>query len=401
MEKHNVSRWLVVLVILGVLVGVAGGAVMGGAAGYYVALNRAPAAASAAAAAQPQLASAVSPAQAPATTNLSVTENSAVIDTVQKASPAVVTVISTLAGSSGSGRFQQQPFGPNTPSGIAEGSGVIIDAQGHIVTNQHVIDSAQKIEVVFSDGSRATAKLVGSDSLSDLAVLQVSGKVPAFLSLGDSSALQLGETVIAIGSPLGSYRGSVTVGVVSGVNRSVQGADQEGLIQTDAAINHGNSGGPLLNLAGQVIGINTLVVQNTNNGDIAEGLGFAIPSNIVSAVSKQLIAGGKVQYPFVGVTYQPVTPESASVLNLTVQSGVLVSQVTSGSPASKAGIQQNDVITAIDGVKIDESHSLRSILFQHKPGDKVTMTVLRGSQTLSLQVTLAARPDQTSAGAPG
>ena len=169
---------------------------------------------------------------------------------------------------------------------------MIIDKQGHIVTNAHVVDGARQLDVIFADGTKTSAKLVGADSASDIAVLQVSGSVPGVLSFGDSNAIQLGETVIAIGSPLGSYRGSVTAGVVSGLNRSVQGSGETGLIQTDAAINHGNSGGPLLNLAGQVIGINTLVVQNTNSGDLAEGLGFAIPSNTVSAVVKQLLAQG-------------------------------------------------------------------------------------------------------------
>jgi len=172
---------------------------------------------------------------------------------------------------------------------VAEGSGVIIDAQGHILTNAHVVQGATKLEVVFNDGSTTSAQLVGADATKDIAVLQVSGNVPAYLTLGDSSALQLGETVIAIGSPLGTYSGSVTVGVVSGLDRSVQGASQDHLIQTDAAINSGNSGGPLLNLNGEVIGINTLVVRQTNSGDIAEGLGFAIPSNTLATVVMQIL----------------------------------------------------------------------------------------------------------------
>jgi 2-alkenal reductase len=239
MFKHSISGWLVAIVFLGVLIGVVGGGLMGGVAGYYVALNRAPVLVPAESG---QLAVSNSPSQPPAVTNLTVSEDSAVIDTVKKTEPGVVTVINTLQAQSGRG-FRQ--FGPNSTPSEAEGSGVIIDTQGHIITNAHVVDGASQLDVIFSDGSKVSAKLVGADPVSDIAVLQVSGNIPAVVPMGDSNALQLGETVIAIGSPLGSYRGSVTVGVVSGLNRSVDGTGQESLIQTDAAINHGNSGGPL------------------------------------------------------------------------------------------------------------------------------------------------------------
>ena len=182
----------------------------------------------------------------------------------------------------------------------------------------------------MNDGSKTNAKLIGQDTVSDIAVLQISGTVPAYLPWGNSDALQLGQSVIAIGSALGSYRGSVTTGVVSGLNRSVQGSGQEDLIQTDAAINHGNSGGPLLNLNGEVVGINTLVVANTGTGDIAQGLGFAIPSKTVSAIAQQLMSQGSVQYPFIGISYAEITPESAAVYNLTAQNGALVQDVDSG-----------------------------------------------------------------------
>lgn len=257
---------------------------MGGVAGYYAATNSVPVSLPAATA---QLAVEQLVAPSPASSNLSVTENSAVIDTATKAGPAVVTILNTLQPRS---RRSGRGFGPGGGANLAEGSGIIIDRQGHIVTNAHVVDGAQRLDVIFADGTEVSAKLVGADSSSDVAVLQVSGDVPGVLSFGDSNALQLGETVVAIGSPLGNYRGSVTAGVVSGLNRTVDGTGESGLIQTDAAINHGNSGGPLLNLAGQVIGINTLVVQNTDSGDLAEGLGFAIPSNTVSAVVSRLIS---------------------------------------------------------------------------------------------------------------
>lgn len=391
MFKQTVSGWLVAVVFLGVLVGVVGGGLMGGVAGYYMAFNR-PAAVLTTGTGQ--LALSNSRNQPPVVTNISVSEDSAVIDTVKKTEPGVVTVINTLQAAPSGRRLQ--PFGPNSGPSEAEGSGVIIDSQGHIVTNAHVVDGASQLDVIYSDGSKVSAKLVGADPVSDLAVLQVSGSVPAFIELGDSNALQLGESVIAIGSPLGSYRGSVTLGVVSGLNRSVEGTGQEGLIQTDAAINHGNSGGPLLNLAGQVVGINTLIVQNTNSGDLAQGLGFAIPSSTVSNVVKQLIAKGSIQYPFIGVTYAEVTPQNAAELNLTVQHGVLVQDVTAGSPASEAGIQADDVITAINDTNIDETHSLRSILFTHQSGEQVTLTVVRGGSTLSIKLTLATRADQSN-----
>jgi serine protease Do len=394
MFKNTISGWLIAVVFLGVLVGVVGGGLMGGVTGYYVALNRAPAATPAGTG---SLAVANQPSQPPAAvTNISVSEDSAVIDTVKKTEPGVVTVINTLQAPSAPSGRGFRPFGPNSTPSQAEGSGVIIDSQGHIVTNAHVVDGASQLDVIFSDGTKASAKLVGADPVSDLAVLEVSGKVPAVVPLGDSRALQLGETVIAIGSPLGSYRGSVTVGVVSGLNRSVDGTGQESLIQTDAAINHGNSGGPLLNLAGQVVGINTLIVQNTNSGDIAQGLGFAIPSNTVSQVVQQLIAQGQVTYPFIGITYTEITPQNAAQFNLPVQQGVLVQDVSAGSPASDAGIQVDDVITALDGTKIDESHSLRTILFQHHVGDVVTLSVVRGGSTQSIKVTLTTRPAQSN-----
>lgn len=389
MERRSSSGWIILLLLFGILVGVGGGAVMGGVTGYYVARNQ-PAAITSSG--SPQLTSARTTNPAPAVTNLSVNEDSAIIDTVKTAAPAVVTVMNTLQGQTG-----RQGAGAN----VAEGSGVIIDQQGHIITNSHVVEGARQIDVIFQDGSKTTAQLVGADAVSDLAVLQVNGNVPAYVPLGNSDSLQLGETVIAIGSPLGNYRGSVTVGVVSGLNRSVQGTGQEDLIQTDAAINHGNSGGPLINLAGQIIGINTLVVRDTTLGDVAEGLGFAIPSNTVSRVAQQLMAQGRVDYPFIGISYAEITPQSASAMNLDAQQGALVQQVTPNSAASKAGIQSGDVITALDNSKIDEAHSLRSILFQYKAGDTVTVTVLRDGNTLSLKLTLTSRPAQSNAGAPG
>lgn len=420
MSSHSSSRWLVGLLVLSILLGIVGGGVTGGVVGMYIAANHPTIVLPSANA---ELASAKTPSQPIITSKLSVTEDSAIIDTVNKSEPAVVTIINTMqASTTQRSRGQQNPFGPNqnpfgpnqnpfgpnqNPNGptggaaIAEGSGVIIDNQGHIITNNHVVDGASKLEVVFNDGSKVTAQLVGTDPVSDIALLKVDGNVPASLTLGDSNALQLGETAIAIGSPLGSYRGSVTVGVVSGLNRSVAGSGQENLIQTDAAINHGNSGGPLLNLAGQVVGINTLVVQDTTNGDPAQGLGFAVPSNTVSSVVNQLLAQGKVEYPYIGITYGEITPATAGEFNLSVQQGALVQDVSQNSPASSAGLQSNDIITALENTKIDENHTLRSILFQYKPGDTVNLSVLRNGKSMSVPVTLTSRPAETNVQQPG
>ena len=392
MSERSNSGWLIAIIFLGVLVGIVGGGLMGALMGYYMIVSHAPTAVPVAApvsvpttapTAQPVVVNS-NPGTTPAVTNLTVNSNSAIIDTVKKVEPAVVTVINTLSD-------QSSPFGSSVAP-QASGSGVIIDPQGHIITNNHVVDGAARLDVIFSDGSKSQATLVGTDPVSDLAVIQVRVQVPASVPLGDSNALQLGETVIAIGSPLGSYRGSVTVGVVSGLNRSVEGTSQEGLIQTDAAINHGNSGGPLMNLAGQVIGINTLIVRDTSSGDVAEGLGFSIPSNTVQYVSQQLIAKGKIDYPFIGVQYTDNNPQRAGQLNLSGQTGIVVLQVTPGSPAAQAGLQVNDIILAVDKSKIDENHSLRSILFKYHVGDQVTLQVQRGSKQLSIKIKLVSRP---------
>lgn len=373
------SGWIVIIVILGIMLGVIGGGIMGGLVGMYVARN----AASSVAAPVPQEIKSVSPGQAPIVQNMTVNSASEVIDTVRAVEPAVVTVISNLGGSA---------FGQGNGQAEASGSGVVISQDGHIITNNHVIEGANSVVVIYSDGARADATVVGADPVTDIAVLKVNGKVPAVVSFGDSSALQLGEWVIAIGSPLGNYRGSVTVGVVSGLNRTVQGTSQDGLIQTDAAINHGNSGGPLINLAGQIVGINTLVVRDTPGGDQAEGLGFAVASNTVRSVAEQLIARGRIEYPFIGISYTEVTPQLAAEMNLNSKSGVVVTQITSGSPAQNAGLQARDVVVKINNDEINENNSLRSLLFKYRVGDTVTLTVERGGQSIQMQVTLVKRP---------
>lgn len=329
--------------------------------------------------------------------------DAAVVNVVKKTSPAVVTVINVLQPSSQPNQLQRDPFQfpfPNVPQqpqpqqpAIASGSGVIISNDGYIVTNNHVVDNEQSLAVIYADGSRHEATLVGTDPVMDIAVIRVKDPVPGVASFGDSDALQPGETAIAIGSPLGDFQNSVTVGVVSALNRTVPGSGMEGLVQTDAAINHGNSGGPLINLNGEVIGINTLVVRSDSMaGDQAQGLGFAIPSNTVKDVSQQLIANGKVVYPYLGVSFSEIDPETAALQNLPVQYGALVGQVQPNTPAAQAGLQQNDIITAINGQKLDGTSSLRQLLLKHKPGDTVQLEVLRNGKTITVDVKLGTRP---------
>ena len=245
---------------------------------------------------------------------------------VQKVGPAVVTVVGTVPG-------QNTLFGP-TGSGTVSGSGVFISAQGYILTNNHVVDGTTSLNVVLSDGTQEKATIVGTDLYSDIAVLKADGKVPAVATLGNSDVLLPGETVIAIGSPLGDFKNTVTVGVVSAMGRSIdtgQGYQVENLIQTDAAINQGNSGGPLVDLAGEVIGLNTLIVRNTGTGAVAEGLGFAIPINTAQVVANQIIQYGYLARPFLGVSYQSITPDIANAYNLPVQYGAYVTSVAANS----------------------------------------------------------------------
>jgi 2-alkenal reductase len=304
------------------------------------------------------------------------------------AGPAVVTVVNTMQQTTGRGRFGGQGQAPE-----ALGSGVIIDTQGYIVTNQHVVDNQQSLSVIFADGTQVPATLVGEDAYSDLAVIKVDAKVPAVAQFGDSDKLEAGQPVVAIGTALGDYKNTVTAGVVSGLHRRLDDGDTstQDLIQTDAAINHGNSGGPLLDLEGNVIGINTAVVRSTGMmGDVAEGLGFAIPSNTVKTVTQQLIKTGSISHPYIGVTYQVITPQIAAQYNLSRQQGIYVSDVAAGSPAERAGIQPNSIITRIDGVTLGTGNNstLVSILGKHKVGDSVKVTLLAPGATTEKDVTV-------------
>jgi serine protease Do len=302
---------------------------------------------------------------------------------VKLVGPAVVTVSGTIPS-------QMSRFGPTGPQTVS-GSGVFISDKGYILTNNHVIDGVSGITITLADGTTVPATLVGGDLYSDIAVLKVTGKIPAVATLGNSDVLTPGDTAIAIGSPLGDFKNTVTVGVISATGRSIDtgnGYTIDGLIQTDAAINQGNSGGPLVNLAGQVIGINSMIVRNSGTGTVAEGLGFAIPINTAAAVADQLIQTGYITRPYMGVNIQPITPDIANAYNLPVQYGAYVTSVASGSPASKAGMQTGDIITSIGGTAIDGNHSFINILFSFKPGDQVTIVFNRNGSSQQVQLTL-------------
>ena len=306
-----------------------------------------------------------------------------VTQSVQRIGPAVVTVVGTVSG-------QNTFFGPSGDQTVS-GSGFFITDQGYLLTNNHVVEGTKEVKIVLSDGSEQKATIVGTDLYSDIAVLKTEDRVPAIAKLGNSDVLKPGESVIAIGSPLGDFKNTVTVGVVSATGRSIDtgnGYQVEDLIQTDAAINHGNSGGPLVDLAGEVIGINTLIVRNTGSGDVAEGLGFAIPVNIAQVVAQQIIQKGYFARPYMGISFQPINPDIASQYNLPAQWGVYITKVAESSPASKAGLQEGDIITKVGDVKLDETHSYVNTLFTFKPGDQITLEVLRDNKDTQVQITL-------------
>ncbi len=380
---------LIIFVVLAMIVGVAGGTMAGGIAGYVVAQRSFMAQSSNEPVdvtqtpvrnehTTPEARTEVAvPLSAPSV----VTTSDAMVAAVKQVAPAVVTVLNNPG---------VDPRRSNLVSG--SGSGVIISSEGYIITNHHVIEGAQRLVVIFADTSRQEAELIGSDPLSDIAIIRVQNGVPAVARIGDANALQPGEQVLAIGSPLGNFRNTVTAGVVSALNRSV--GQMEGLIQTDTAINRGNSGGPLINLRGEVVGINTLVVRGSGfiPGPQAEGLGFAVPSTIFGRVSEQLIQNGTVVYPYLGISYVMIDGDFAAEANLPVQNGALINEVVPDTPAAQAGLRPNDIILVFNGVSLAEDNSLRHVLTQYDPGDTVEMIVLRGSEELRVTATLTTRP---------
>jgi len=340
--------------------------------------------------------------------------STATTEAVEKVNDAVVGVVNLqktqedLWGSfpfGGSFNSNQQED-TNIAQEAGTGSGVIYKTEGntaYIVTNNHVVDGADKLEVKLADGTKVDAKLVGTDIWTDLAVISISSKdVKTVASFGDSEALKKGESVIAIGNPLGlDYYGSVTTGVVSGLDRSVPvDLDENGtpdwnaeVIQTDAAINPGNSGGALINLAGQVIGINSMKISNSDES--VEGIGFAIPSQTVTSIIKQLEQNGKVERPSMGVTLADLESVPSyyqqSELNLPsdVKSGVVITSVESGTAAAKAGLEKYDVIVEIDGKKIDDAMALRQVLYNNKSvGDELKVKAYRNGEIINKTLTL-------------
>jgi 2-alkenal reductase len=303
-------------------------------------------------------------------------------DIVEEVGSAVVTVINEQQGFQG--------LDSSVPAG--SGTGFIISEDGYIVTNWHVVTGGDSFLVILANGERRDAQLIGSDPISDLAVVQIDGDVPNVVSLGDSDALRPGEPVLAIGSPLGSFTNTVTQGVVSAVGRDLEGSNYTNLIQHDAAINSGNSGGPLFNFDGEVIGVNTLGIPS-QGGQVVQGIFFAVPASTVQEITSQIIETGEVIYPFFGISFQTITWQSAAQADLPVDNGVVVLEITANSPAAAAGLQPGDIILGLDGVQIDQRNSFSDVLFQFEPGEEIEVTFLREGQELTTTLVLADRAD--------
>jgi putative serine protease PepD len=275
------------------------------------------------------------------------------------------------------------PFG-ETGRAQAQGSGFVSDSDGHIITNEHVVDGAQSIKVKFWNGKSYDATVVGSDASTDLAVLKVDAPASLLspLSLADSSGVHVGDNVVAIGSPFGLEQ-TVTTGIVSALHRemtSPNGFTIDDSIQTDAAINHGNSGGPLLNSEGKVIGVTSQIESDSGGND---GVGFAVPSNTVKSIAAQLIDNGQAKHAFLGIGLEDSSRSGG---------GAAVTQVRSNTPADRAGLRVGDLITAVDGKTITSADELRSAINAHSPGDSVSLRYVRGGESHTVQVKLAERP---------
>jgi serine protease Do len=285
------------------------------------------------------------------------------------------------------GPMLQLPSQPQIEHGV--GSGIIISPDGYIVTNDHVVDGATSIKVTLNDRRILSAKVVGADKLTDLAVLKVNASDLPTIVWGDSTKLQPGQTVLAFGSPFGYFQFSVTRGIVSAVNRPNPYSDDArkpgGYIQTDAAINPGNSGGPLVNAHGELVGINTFIISNS--GSFA-GAGFAIPSQIVRATTEQLIKSGKVEHGYLGIGMNDVTPDNAHFFNLQDATGAIVSQVTPDSPASRGGLHTGDVISQLNGQKILNGSALQVTVSEMAPGTKIALGIIRDAKPLTLSLTV-------------
>ena len=323
----------------------------------------------------------VAPASTSTTSNTSATSSTNVDAKAiyASASAGVVDITAT-----GTGASQPGPFGQGSSQSTATGSGFVVDGQGHIVTAAHVIDGATAIKVTFSDGVTRTATLAGQDNATDVAVLKVdpSGLTLHPLTLGSSAALGVGDSVVAIGSPFG-YQESLSTGIVSGLDRTVQapnGYTVAHAIQTDAALNPGNSGGPILDSSGHVVGVADQIA--TGGADQSSGVGFAVPIDLVTGELHQLAAGQTVSHAYLGVG----TTQSTGT------TGAAVGSVAAGGPAASAGLKAGDTVTAIDGKQITGSSDLVAAIAARAPGDRIGLTVRRGSNTLTLTATLGTQP---------
>jgi serine protease Do len=278
---------------------------------------------------------------------------------------------------------------PQMPKQHGLGSGVIVTADGYILTNNHVVDHASDVRVSLQDGTEYSAKVVGTDPKTDLAVLKVNATGLPAIEMTDSEAVEVGDTVLAIGNPFGIGQ-TVTTGIVSATGRSALGLDYEDFIQTDAAINPGNSGGALVDAEGRLIGINTAILSRSGGN---QGIGFAIPSSLARDVMESLIADGKVVRGFLGVAIQDLTPAIAKKFKTDAKTGALVGDVSAKSPAAEAGLESGDVITEFAGRPVSSSHSLRLQVARTKPGEKVDLKVIRGSAEKAITVKVGELPN--------
>lgn len=320
-----------------------------------------------------------------------------IAEVAERVSPSVVSILTET---------RVQSYYGQTSTSTAAGTGVIVSKDGYILTNKHVIDGASKVSVVMDSGKTYEAnevEVVGTDPSNDIAFLKIKGAtdLPA-VTLGDSKTLSVGQQVIAIGNALGQYQNTVTEGIVSGTGRAITAADSTGqnaerltdMIQTDAAINAGNSGGPLVNAAGQVIGINTAVGSGNN-------LGFAIPISSIKGMLKSLTETGKLERAYIGVYYDSLTAETAKNYNLDITTGAYVHNSNGGgviadSPAEKAGLKDGDVIIRVNGAKVGEAGSLSTLVGEYAPGDTVTLTIVRDGAEKNIDLTLGTFPTETN-----
>ena len=337
-----------------------------------------------------------------------------VVSVVKRAAPSVVSIVATkdvpvverffINPFGGDPLFEQLQIPQFRQRGtkrqeVGAGTGFIVSADGLILTNRHVVaDTGAEYTVFLNDGTKLAARVLARDPVQDLAVMKVERSDLPVLSLGDSAGVEIGQSVIAIGNALGEFRNTVSVGVISGLRRTVVASSPETgpeslaeLMQTDAAINPGNSGGPLLDLRGEVIAINTAIAQG------AENIGFAIPINKAKRDIESVKSVGRIVYPFIGIRYHIITKDIQARQNLPVDYGALVAgdanepAVVPGSPAEKAGLKANDIILEFNGEKIEASNTLAAILGKYKVGDRVTLKVRRGADTIELSVVLEER----------